>query len=948
MIDRCKDPDRRTQTPDEELKCIREIFSKVKGITDPYQKKIIIYRCIHCIKNIPKKSEFISAFRLCLDLTLQIDSPIERFSILSVLSKELPKTKDFENLYADITRYRVKTANEIENPKSRKDSLLTIVSDISGISYLKSLYMDSMEYALMAIRDISDTQHKIHAIMNLISNMPEAKEFNPLRLKAFKMALDTVGVPKRPLYEREHLNHIAKTLPKSCDVSFYRQYTLLGIAKKIPRTGEFLDLYRETINLAIAAAATIEEPYYRKYALCYIAEDLETTRELSHLYKHAIMEAFKAASIIADPIVKIHALIDILKILPKTSEFFPQFEHILKDILEFYSMRTKLRDFSPTEILDYILLVDEKIIKDSKKKRFTKEKYAQILARELERFGLLLNDIRFIEILKPYTHVWIKPKELRRTATKIVEHLENLQKKFHGKEIERPVFVEEFFPAYRSERLPGIKENELVKDCIAIDLGATNTVIMRRRWGAQPEFIVINSITRQYRDTPVIPTLLSLKTDTIGAAAYNEESTVSNFKKMLLEGNQEGKKYLEKYLSILYQHLKDEFKTSRWFSIFSGSLPEKLYMTVPIGFQEYKNSMKEIIKKTMRGVDAELLEEPLAAAIGYQIAEEKDRIIMIIDFGGSTIDIMIVRLNINDVHVIAKPDKSLRLGGRDLDIWLAEHLSSLLGRKGRTPSEGLLNIAEEIKIALSDSYKVPFKWNGIEVASIDRQDFEEVLDRHGFYTSIDRAISHVLWKAQRVGIKKDKIEAILLTGGSSQIPSFKDKIASLFPELHKQNEIHSHSPFTAVATGAAIYATRNISDKHLGLAYALKYKTGDEEKPWAYEIVFEKGESFPFEKTFRITPARTLGEQKEIYLELFEVPEHHIARRWERENGIEFIKQELKSTNNITLPPLRIISITFDEPITESVNITFSVNEKGNIRINYDKGKEIHTGIRLQ
>ena len=40
----------------------------------------------------------------------------------------------------------------------------------------------------------------------------------------------------------------------------------------------------------------------------------------------------------------------------------------------------------------------------------------------------------------------------------------------------------------------------------------------------------------------------------------------------------------------------------------------------------------------MSGVEIEFLEEPLAAAIGYQVAEERDRIVMVIDFGGNTLD----------------------------------------------------------------------------------------------------------------------------------------------------------------------------------------------------------------------------------------------------------------------------------------------------------------------
>lgn len=939
----------RAQTASEEnIECIRETFEKVKGITDLQEKKRILLRCIRCIKEIPKTSGYIPVYRLSIDLANEIESPVDRKTILFAITRELPRTAKFAALYLEAIRHTLVAANAIEDPKSRKDSLLDIAHEIPDKPDFQPLYIQAMTYAIKAADEIGNSQHRIHALLSIANDIPKHPDFNPLRLKALKLALNLATHISRPYYERHLLDNIAKTLPKSCDVSFYRQYTLLGIAKEIPKKGEFLELYLEAIKLAIAAAATIDEPFYKKYALSYIAEELSHTPEAYPLYKQTIIEAFKAALDITDPLVKMHALIDILKLFPKTVDFFPQLQQTLRDILDFYSVKKRIKDITPMEVIDFILAAEEKGIKDSKKTRYTKTKYAHILAKELEQFGLLLNDIRLIEILKPYTHIWIQPKELRVAVGKIVDHLEGLKNRFHGREIERPVLVREYFPAHRGHRASHPPSRTMIKDCISIDLGATNTVIMRKRWGSQPEFLPLKSISKQYHEVPIIPSILSLKTDSIGAAAAEDE-TVSNLKKMLLEDRQEARKHMERYLSILYQHLKDAVQPQRWTSIFSNSITDRLYITVPIGFPSYQKSVKEIAERTMKGTDIELLEEPLAAAIGYQMAEEKDKIVMVIDFGGSTLDIMIIRLNINEVHVVAKPDRSKMLGGQDIDAWLAGYLAGKIGWGAEKPPQELLNKAEEIKIALTDNNEVPFKWNETEICRVSRKTFEEILDKHDFYRMVDRSISYVLWKAEKVGIKKDKIEAILLTGGSSQIPSFKEKISHLFPNLQDQNSIYNHSPFSAVAMGGALYATRNISDRHLGLAYALRYKTEDEDAPFAHEIVFEKGDAYPFEKTFRVRPARSLGEQREIYLELFEAPERFILRRWEKEGGMEFIKQVMKPMDHLALRELKIITLYFDEPLEDEVPITFCVNDSGQIKIRYGKdNKEIETGIRLQ
>ncbi|MBI5047602.1 MAG: Hsp70 family protein [Deltaproteobacteria bacterium] len=571
------------------------------------------------------------------------------------------------------------------------------------------------------------------------------------------------------------------------------------------------------------------------------------------------------------------------------------------------------------------------------------------LAKEIERSGLQLNDIRLVETLQPYTHIWIQPLELRLAARKIVGHMEGLRTAYHGKEIERPAFVSEHHPVSYGH-YPSINEKITPKDCIAIDLGATNTVIMRRSQTAQPDFILLDSISKRFGDTYSIPTLLSANANSIGMEAMGK-SPITDIKKMLMDGNPKSKEYMESYIRMLYRHLKKAITAGR-FLFFSSSIADMLYLTVPVGFQNYRKTMKEIAENIFKGVKIEFIEEPLAAAIGYQVAEERDKIVVLIDFGGCTHNTMILRLNIDEIHVIAKPDRAKTLGGHDIDIWLAEYLSKKIGisDKESTLYDKLILKAEEIKIALSEYKIAPFEWNGLEVCKVSRDDLEDILAKHDFYKIIDRAISYTIRKAEKIGIRKDMIETVLLTGGSSQIPSFKEKIDHIFPKLREQNAVYDHSPLSAVVRGAALYGTRNvIIDRHIGMAYAVRYTTKNKDVPHSYKLIFESGESLPLEKTFKLAPARTLGIQNEIYLELFEVPESMVTRRWVMESGVEFIKQEIKQTKDIELKGFNIVTLSFKEPVNEDVYITFCVNEKGHLTIRYGKENiELETGIRLR
>lgn len=932
----------------EDIACILETFPKITDVIEPESRKSILSQCVNCIKKIPKKIESMAGYELCVSLTSRLENPSERKWLLLAIARELPRTPEFHILSFDIFSQSVRAANAIKDARIRKDALLDIIHSLPEKEDFKPLFSEAMNHAIKAADEIGDQQYRVHALLSLANEIPGTLEFNHLRLRAFKLALDLATNVNQAKYDQLRLKQIAKTLPKASDYEFYRQYTLLGIAKEIPRTGEFLDLYKEAIMLAIAAAATIEVPYYRKYALCYIAEELAGTPALAALYRHTMSEAHKAASCIEEPIVRVHAMIDLLKLFPKSADFFPQLSDALTSILDFYTVQSRIKDITPMDVLDFVLLMDEKTVGDSKKSKFTKDKYAHILAKDLEQFGLLLNDIRLIEVLKPYTHVWIRPKALRTAVNKIVNHLEGLKNSFHGCEIERPEFTGEFYHAAGRHPSAGARTAGSVKECMSIDLGATNTVIMKRKWDMQPEFIELKGITRHYDEIPIVPTLLNLETEAIGTAA-GSDNIASNFKRLLLEGHPDGEKQMEKFFSALYRQLKDEAKRPVWLSVFSNALTDKLYITAPIGFPDYRKALKNIVSRTIRGVDAEILEEPLAAALGYQMAEKDDKVVLLIDFGGSTLDIIIARLNINEAHVVAKPDRSKIVGGHDIDRWIAGYLYKKLGMESDKPPRELIDKAEEIKIALSGSREVMFRWDNYDVCPVTRKDIEDILNKHGFYNSVDRTISYVLWKAGKVGVKREKIDAVLLTGGSSQIPSFREKIESLFPELYRQNCIYNHSPFTAVAVGAAMYATRKISDKHLRLSYSIRYKTRDKDVPFAYDIIFEKGESYPFEKTFRITPAKTLGEQKQIYIELFEVPDRYIIRRWEREGDMEFIKQVLKPADDMTLKDLRIITLSYDEPVEDYTQITFCVDETGLLKIRYSKhDREVATEVRLQ
>jgi len=853
--------------------------------------------------------------------------------------REIPKGAE----YLELFKLGFGLLERITEPSDKMIATIDFAKEVPSTSVFTPLYSAAMEAAIDAADSLEETHHRLTELMRLANELPRTDEFISLRLHAWRLAL---GLSDKPRFKEPDLEKVSRELPKNVDEAFYRRYTLMGVSKEMPKDGAFLNLYREGIQLAIKASGKVSEPYYRKYALVFIANDLPKTPELADLHRLAVTEAYNAAKEIQDPFAREHALIDILQLAPKTHEFLPLLQELMEQALSFFTVKKWMGDLEVFDVVDMILSAEELGINERKKKTFAREKYAKILTSELEKFSTELSDTRFIEILRPFSHVWVQPKTLRDAVKKVVDKLESLKDTFHGSEIERPVFVSESHPT-GSDLNYIHKKPANIRDCISIDLGATNTVVIRKKAGSQPDFLTLPAISKKYDNTYVVPTVISSETNTIGAEVV-EEKPITNIKQMLFDGSPKAKPHMERFFRDLHQHIKKATVGTGWFSSMK-SVSEDLYVTVPIGYMDYKNTVKEIAERTFKGAKTEFVEEPLAAAIGYQVAEKEDKVIMVIDFGGSTLNTMVLRLNINEVHVVAKPDKAQVLGGHDLDIWLAEHLAAKIGVAVGALPHRLISSAEDIKIELSKRKDVPFEWDGKEICRVSREELEDILDKHDFYRTVDRTLSNVLKRAEKVGVRKNMIDAVLLTGGSSQIPSFKEKIGHVFPALRNDNLIFDHSPLSAVGFGAALYGSRDVTDRHLGMAYAVRHTTSDNNAPFSYCIVLEKGEQLPIEKTFVVSPARKLSVQNEIFIELFEVPESLIVRRWVMESGIEFIKQELKQTKDITLNGLKTVSLRFNESLSEDLNVTFCIDEKGHLAIKYGKeNKVLETGLRLQ
>ncbi|MDH4226878.1 MAG: Hsp70 family protein [Deltaproteobacteria bacterium] len=899
------------------------------------------------LRSLPESSDRAEDFKSAYAYIRNISDAEEMRNALIELAITMPKHGPCMDLFKEVFPGAINSTDAIPEPIHRKSTLTRLVDCVPDKPEYAEAYARVVEKYIEAADKIDDRFARRYALAEIASRLKHRDEYEALMLHAMKVSLGFAGLPG---FRQYSLPEIARELPKSCDVEVYRNHTFLGLAFSLPHRGEFLELFKKALTTAIESTEHIVEPYYKKYALLFMANRLPETAEFLPLRKSAFRAALASVDTLADSFARQYGYNEFLKDVPKTREFSDILLDTVEKSLPFFSLRSQMSDYEPIEILDRILIVADKKISDSKKKHYTRFHYADFFLKQLNLIADNLNDVRLLEILRPYTHVWVRPKTFRDSIRKVFDKVSSLKGRYHGAEVERPLYVSEACLGIdKRSRTASVMADTREGYALSIDLGATNTVVMLKKPGAFPEFVNIEGLSETIGSVAFISTAVDKNNDLIGAAAP-AQSRSNNIKKLFMEGDEEGRELIEKFFRILYSRIKESVEVPGFFKKLSGRIFDTVSVTVPVGYTDYSGELTRIIEKYAGSARIKLVEEPLAAAIGYNVAEKKEKFVLVLDFGGCTLDPMLLRLSTDMTHVIAKPDRSKMLGGRDIDRWVAEYVNEKHNLRTNPSGHEALTAAEALKIELSAKNSAKFVFGGRDIAELTRIEFEELLSRRGFYSDIDRELSNVLKKASKLGVYKSMIEAVIITGGSSQIPSFKEKISHYFHNLAVQNAIYDHSPLSSVARGAALYGTASVLDRHLAMAYAIKHIAREEEKQFAYEIVLEKGESLPFKKTLRFTPAMTLGGQKEIFLELFEVPDSLIVRRWISEGGMEFIKQILKHTpDELDLRAFKTVTLSFDAPIEGSTDITFIVEENGRLKVRYEKdGRELATDIHLQ
>ncbi|KAI0303362.1 heat shock protein 70 family [Multifurca ochricompacta] len=242
-----------------------------------------------------------------------------------------------------------------------------------------------------------------------------------------------------------------------------------------------------------------------------------------------------------------------------------------------------------------------------------------------------------------------------------------------------------------------------------------------------------------------------------------------------------------------------------------GKTVKKAVVTVPA----YFNDSQRLATKdagAIAGLDVlRIINEPTAAAIAYGLDQQSktERNVLIFDLGGGTFDVSLLNIS-GGVFAVKATAGDTHLGGEDFDNALLEHFKNEFKRKTKLDiSEDaralrrLRSACERAKRTLSSvtqtTVEVDSLFQGEDFsANITRARFEEI--NATLFKSTIEPVEKVLKDAK---IPREKVDDIVLVGGSTRIP----KIQSLVSEYFGNRQLNkSINPDEAVAYGAAVQA----------------------------------------------------------------------------------------------------------------------------------------------
>ncbi len=353
---------------------------------------------------------------------------------------------------------------------------------------------------------------------------------------------------------------------------------------------------------------------------------------------------------------------------------------------------------------------------------------------------------------------------------------------------------------------------------VGIDLGTTNSEIAIYRDG-RPE-VQADSAGRLI--LPSVVGLAQYGSLLVGEEARNQyilhpERTVRSIKRLMGSDRKVslgGRDYKPQDVSAMILRRLKEIAEERL-----GAPVRKAVITVPAFFSDAQRQATREAGEIAGLEVARIVNEPTAAALAYEAAQQQGKRVLVYDLGGGTFDVSVVRIEDGVVEVIASHGNN-HLGGDDFDHKIVEHvLDHLKIEHGADVSEDpqamarIHRAAESAKKHLSDhpfarieeEYLAEVDGRPVHLAlELARTDYEEMIAPF-----IEETLSAIHIALESAALTASQIEEILLVGGATRTPLIRNRLLEVFGRPAR-GEV---DPDLCVAMGAAIQGAAIAGEK---------------------------------------------------------------------------------------------------------------------------------------
>ncbi|MCF3608657.1 Hsp70 family protein [Planktothrix agardhii 1033] len=506
---------------------------------------------------------------------------------------------------------------------------------------------------------------------------------------------------------------------------------------------------------------------------------------------------------------------------------------------------------------------------------------------------------------------------------------------------------------------------------ISIDFGTSNTVISRWNSATQkPETLKLPNLSQiSSQNPPLIPSLVYLKDasqpDILlgqqvrdgGYDISNNPRFFKNFKRGIGSNIQGFLPEIDGQI-ISFERVGELFLRGIVNAIRQIPMEvDSLVFTVPVdSFESYRYWLGKV-SESLDVEQVKLLDEPTAAALGYGLADQE--LLLVIDLGGGTLDLSLVRLEANNnkkplgfilkwgqksftessgqrvqtARVLAKTGQNL--GGSDIDNWLLDYFTKTQG----LPKNSLTNrLAERLKIQLSlqtQATEVYFDDQTLDSyeLTLTRNQFETILTNASFFETLDDSIGKVFQQARRQGIEVSDINAVLLVGGSAQIPSVQTWIQQYF----ENDKIRRKKPFEAISHGALQLNQGTKIEDFLYHSYGVRY-WNRRDNCHSWHSIIRSGQPYPMTTPIELMLGASLENQPSIELILGELGDETggtevyfdgdrlVTRRLDQSQIVQSLNDTPGGRTIAQLAPL-------GNPGSDRIKVLFQVDEKRFLRI---------------